>query len=338
MRQTWRATVITVGVGLALVGGGCTKPSKGAGPSASPPSTTVAAPLTETEARSLLAELSRKNNQANAALDSTLLNEYEAESSFRIDNAVYRIGNVLDPQHKDPIKPFDYGDGTFFIPRTGDPQWVAANVSVSGSKRRYLLVLSRQAAAQPWKIVMQARIDADLPAVANDSGGNAVAAPPDDGTNLVAAPNEVAAAHATYLTGGATTPQAAMFAADQHSAEIVNDRQLRSALVFVNNKTGVVAPAQTFTRTVTVEPYPVRVLRTADGAVLACYVTKRQVVAAQPNGRTKLAGTDAALAGRTDFDQKVTITWLDQWIVRIPATNGGKVTVVAHQGGKESIS
>jgi hypothetical protein len=337
MRQTWRPTVTAVGLVLALVAGGCTQPSKGAGASANP-STTAAAPLTETEARSLLAELSRKNNQANAALDSTLLNEYEAESSFRIDNAVYRIGRVLDPQHKDPIKPFDYGDGTFFIPRTGYPQWVAANVSVSGSTRRYLLVLSRQTAGQPWKMVIQARIDADLPAVAKDSGGNAMAAAPDDGTRLVAAPNDVAAAHAAYLTAGANTPQAAMFAPDQHSAEIVNDNQLRSAIVFVNKKTGVIAPAQTYTRTVTVEPYPVRVLSITDGAVLACYVTKRQVVAEQPDGLTKLKGADAALAGRTDFDQKITITWLDQWVVRIPTKNSGKVTVIAHQGGKENIS
>jgi hypothetical protein len=340
MTLTWRATVVLFGLLPALVVGGCTKSAKHNTPTGSPSTATPAqAPLTAAEATTLLAEISRKNNQANATFDSGLLDEYEAESSFRIDDAIYRIGRVLDPQHKDPLKPFDYADPMFFIPRsTGYPQWIAANVSITGSKRRYLLVLTREAAVKPWKLVVQGTIDGDLPTIAKDSTGSAVAAAADDGTNLVAAPKDVAAAHAAYLTAGRTVAQAAMFASDEHSTAIVNDGELRKAFLFVNKKTGVIAPAQFYTRTITVEPYPVRVLRTTDGGALACYVTKRQVVAEQPDGLTKLAGADAALAGRKDFDRRVTVTWLDQWVVRIPPKNGGKVTVVAHQDGKESVS
>lgn len=339
MKLMWRAAVVVAGLLPALVASGCARSApKGDAPGGGP-TPTAAAVLTEAEARSLLAEVSRKNNRANAAFDSRLLGEYEAESSFRIDEAVYRIGRVLDPQHKDPLTSFEYTARAFHLPRSaGYPQWFLADTSISTAKRRYLLVLSRPAADQPWKMVIQAALDGELPAMARDAAGNAVTMPADDATALVAGPNEVAAAHAAYLSAGRSAPQAAMFASDKESTAIIEDGKLRASLVFVNKKTGVIGPAQRFSRTVTVEPYPVRVLRTTDGGALACYVTKRQVVAEQPDGLTKITGPDAALAGRTDFDGKITITWLDQWVVRIPPKGGGQVTVLAHLGGKESIT
>ncbi len=340
MTLVWRAAVVMAGLLPALVAGGCGRSTpKGDAPSGGGPTPTARAVLTEAEARSLLAEVSRKNNQANAALDSRLLGEYEAESSFRIDEAVYRIGRVLDPQHKDPLTSFEYTARAFYLPRSaGHPQWFLADASISTSKRRYLLVFARQAADQPWKMVIQAALDGELPTMASDTTGTAVTVPADDTTTLLAAPNDVAAAHAAYLTAGRSASPAAMFASDKESTAIIEDGKLRAALVFVNKKTGVIGPAQRFTRTVTVEPYPVRVLRTADGGALACYVTKRQVVAEQSDGLTKITGADAALAGRTDFDQKITITWLDQWVVRVPPKGGGQVTVLAHLDGKESIT
>ncbi len=340
-KATRKIAAALVGTALAAGLASCAKPAPAHRPAASGKQASAeAAPvITDAEARTLLSDVTRKNNQANAALDSTLLAEYEAESSYRIDDAVYRIGRVMDPQHKDPIKAFEYTEPVFSIPRlTAYPQWFLADAAMTGAKKRCVLVFSREAAGQPWKVVSQATLTDSVPALVKDAGGNAVVAPEADGAKLLAAPKDVAAAHAAYLTGGGSAPEAATFTPHKKSDEIINDDALRKQLLFVSRKTGKIAPAEKVTRNVTVEPYPVRALQTADGGALVAYVTKWQLTAEQPDGLTKLKGSDAALAGRTDFDEKITISWLTQWLVVVPPkAGGGKVTVVGADTGKESL-
>jgi hypothetical protein len=292
--------------------------------------------ITEAEARSLFSEINRKNNQANAAMDAKLLAEYEGEASFRADDTDYRVTRVMEPGRA--YKPFEYGDLAFHLPTaTGYPQWFIAT-STTGGTKRYAMIVSREASGQPWKLVAHATMAGNLPATAKDKTGNAVVVPPADGAQLVAAPRDVAAAHAAYLTAGRSAPEAAMFAADKHSDEVTDDDQTRKAFVFTNTQTGKAGPAEKVSRKVTVEPYPVRALRTSDGGAIVSYVTKLDLVVEQPDGTIRLAGSNAALAGRSEFKDKLTTSWLDQWFVLIPPKGGGKVTVLASHTTQERIS
>jgi len=167
-KATRKIAAALVGTALAAGLASCAKPAPAHRPAASGKQASAeAAPvITDAEARTLLSDVTRKNNQANAALDSTLLAEYEAESSYRIDDAVYRIGRVMDPQHKDPIKAFEYTEPVFSIPRlTAYPQWFLADAAMTGAKKRCVLVFSREAAGQPWKVVSQATLTDSVPAL-----------------------------------------------------------------------------------------------------------------------------------------------------------------------------
>jgi hypothetical protein len=298
----------------------------------------AAAAITVLEAGILLEDLGRQNNLANARRDTTLLANYEAEGSFRIDAAGYRVKNALDPHHQLPSAAFTFTDARFHIPAgTNVPQWFLVDAACGRSGPRCALVLSRDPDT-PWKLVLFAMESIPVPPTA--SADNSIIAAAGDADGLLASPEEVARAHAAYLTAGRSAPEAGMFVEDSRSREIIDDAELRATLVFADTRTGRIGPAQTFTRQVTVEPYPVRALKTVDGGAVAAYTTRVQIVAEQPGGVTVLKpdSTDAALAGTTTFHTRITITILDQWIVAIPPKDQGQVTVLAHTGGKESIA
>ena len=300
--------------------------------------------ITEAEAQQVLETYNKKNNKANAKLNSKLLRTIETESAFAIDNAVYRIGRKLDPNNEDPIQPYQWVDPEFHIPTIpeGTAPWFVVEASTDSSPdERDVLLLTSEGQGKPWKIALYASVDEGLPELATDADGAAIAVDPTEAAELQAAPADVAAAHATYLTSGEDTPEAAGLGADQRSQEIVDEMydgtDLRETF----------ASADSFKRKVAVADYAVRALQTADGGAVAFYVTRQRLAVRRSDGVFTVRGHLAALgakdvlvtpAGDEVFLVGMDITWLDAWITAIPGPDGGEMSVLGNQVGMVKVN
>lgn len=316
----------------------------GAAPAASEPAAGSVPAITEAEAQKVLDKLNTRNNKANATLNSKLLKQVETESSFVIDNAIYRIGHKLDPDNKDPIKPFAWIDPVFHIPNVaeGTAPWYVAEVATDGNPdKRYAMVFTRKRDGKPWKVALYVSVGEGLPELATDTNGAAIAVPATGAPGLEAAPADAASAHATYLTEGGSSPDAARFASDERSQEIIDEvvdgTKLRETFDTVDS----------FEREVTVADYPVRALQTADGGAVAFYVTNQQLAVRRSDGVFTVQDQLAALGAKDVIvtptgDQVLLvgmdIMWLDAWVAAVPAQGGGKISVLGNQDGMVKVA
>jgi hypothetical protein len=345
MMRRPRAALSAAGLlALSVAMAGCGPSSTSTSKSTDTPASVAASPaanapvISEAEARALLAQVSEKNNKANAAVDAALVAQIEDESQYRIDAAYFRAEKDLDPKNQHPAKPFEYRGNVFYRPVSVDgQQWFLADTS-TGNDHRYGLVIARRGADAPWKIVDQVKLAGTFPALATGPDGNAVAVPATDASTLIAAPQEVATKQAAWLTTGAKAPEAALFTGDSNTDAIINDKKIRSQMQWVDLKSQKIGPPARVTRKVVVEPYPVRALRTADGGAVAFYTTKWQLIAEKPGGMTQLDGVAGALSGNKPLRNKATFTWLAQWMVKIPPKGAGKVTVLSATIAREVIN
>lgn len=335
-RSVRRLASLIVSVVVTASFAGCTKPANG--PTTTPTPTQVAQKpyITENEAAAIMAELSKVNNKANAGLDSALLATYEAESSFEIDNAEYKIRRA----NGKPYESFTYTLRKAYIPAgSAYPQWILVDCTFDDSSIDVATVLTREKAGAAWKLVLAVVPEGNLPEVDTDANSNLVLVDPDDADGMVDSPAAIVKAQAAYLTEGAESDAAKLFGTHRRATTILGSKTgLHNSLLFVNEDTAVKEKAPTSSFNVTVAPYPIRALRTRDGGALAFYTTRMEFVAEHPRGVAVIAGADEALAGKTEFQHKMTLVALDQWIAYIPPKGGGKVELLGNLTGRVSIS
>lgn len=318
--------------------------SEAASPAAPTEAAAGAPALTEDEAQQLLQTYNRKNNRANARLNSKLLKTIETESAFALDNAVYRIGRKLDPDNQDPIQPYQWVDPEFHIPTIpeGTAPWFVAEASTDSSPdERDVLLFTSEGDGALWKIALYARLDEPLPELATDADGNAVVVDPTEAGGSPTAAADVAAAHATYLTSGDDVPEAAGLETHDRSQEIVDEKydgtDLRQEFSGVDS----------FERKVTLADHPVRALQTAGGGAVAFYVTRQRLSVRAPDRVFNVEGHLAALGskdliatpdGRQAFLVGMDITWLDAWVTAIPGQEDGELSVLGNQVGMVKVT
>jgi hypothetical protein len=315
----------------------CTKPGTGSNTAPTPTQAAQEPYLTEDEASAIMVELSEVNNEANAGFNSDLLATYEAESSFEIDNADYKIKRAANAK---PAEPFTYTLRKAYIPAgSAYPQWILVDCTFDDSSIDVAVVLTREKAGADWKFVLAVVPEGNLPEVDTDANSNPVVVDPDDAGGMVDSPAAIAKAQATYLTEGAESEEAKMFGTHRRATAVLGSKTgLHNSLLFLNEDTAVEEKAPTSSFNVTVAPYPIRALRTRDGGALAFYTTRMEFVAEHPRGVATIAGDDEALAGKNEFQGKMTLVALDQWIVYIPPMGGGKVELLGNLTGRVSIT
>jgi hypothetical protein len=327
-------------------GPGTTGQEPASGSEAEAPSAPAAAPgapaITEAEAQQVLETYNKKNNRANAKLNSKLLKTIETEAAFALDNAVYRIGHKLDPDNEDPIQAYEWVDPEFHIPalpEDAEPWFVAEASTDSSPDKRDLMLFTSKGGGKPWKMALYARLDEPLPELATDANGAAITVDPAEAAGLHAAPTDSAEAHAAYLTSGEDSPEAAGLDTHEMSQQIVeNAGQLQQSF----------AEADSLERDVTVTDHPVRALQTADGGAVAFYATKEHasvrtedsVLTVRTPEVTALGAKDVVVtpSGDEAFLIGMDLTWLSVWITAIPAEGGGELSVLGANGRMANVT
>jgi hypothetical protein len=333
LRQHWGTreifTKVASGGTVALLFAslaGCERSSPGATGSEAPSTIASNSPapvvpsgpvITEKKAVELLGQMSEQNNAANATYNTGELKKFESEASFAADSAYFTGSKILDPDGAKAPKSYAYKVDGLRAPSAPGAQWFVVQAKIDGKTGRYPLVIARDAADQPWRLVHNASMKELLPATAKDSIGNAEVVAPDDGAGLPASPAQVTQAHAQYIAGDKGAGNQ-MFASDTITAEYAPQDKIRQALAFQDG------PATDFTTATVVAPYPGRALRAADGAALVAYTTLTTYTATKAGAKAKLTGFLGAIAP-ANLKDTISVEVLNMWWVSVPASGQVKV-------------
>ncbi|GAA1654449.1 hypothetical protein [Actinoplanes couchii] len=273
----------------------------------------------------LMARLTEDNNKANAALDSTAVALYEAEAAMEADQASL---NATPSEYS--IKPFTYEPVGSHIPGVlsgADFFVVESRTSFGGAS--YPLIMAKF--GSEWRLSHYVGLEASLPEIKRDASGNAEVVDAADSTDtLIAAPRAVAEAHARRITD--QPAEDPLFGADTTTGDVVNPEQMLVDMKFVRDNTLV--PAESATYTSAVSKYPVRALRTIDGAAVVAYSTVTDIVGANPGRQVFIPQYRRKLGTNTGAGTQK-LKRLTAWWVLVPVK--GSALPVAVLGGKSTV-
>jgi hypothetical protein len=169
-------------------GAGKAPPARGTSPSAASSAKT----LTEAQARAVLAHYVQVNNQANQKVSDALLRSNETGPMLEVDLA----GNKrIRAKKEKKIKPFEYHNPRFFIPRGVSPAWFGV-LAATGGDTEFLVFVDTgggtyRATVGPWLAKGQ-----KVPPIALGADGSATAVTTGPALG-------VGTRHAAYLTAAA---------------------------------------------------------------------------------------------------------------------------------------
>ncbi|MBA9007852.1 hypothetical protein [Thermomonospora cellulosilytica] len=291
--------------------------------------------LTKQQAAAVLQRYAQVKNQMQAAaargVDGSLLATAETEPQLTMDLAAYRLYRTAGEK----LRPLEYGQPTFYIPRlTGYPRWFAADTtswvvvrkSSGGSAERtrpvrHAMLFVQRAPKAPWLLAADPLPSGGAPtsplsAVALDKEGYATAVRP-DASGLAVSPDRLGEAHAAVLTRGAqAAPHHRKVLADGPATLRAHEGLSRATAQF--RSLGI-----TLTSTFAPHDAPVYALRTTDGGALVWYVLRQHesYVAGSP-GKLRVGGDLTGLVSEKQARTRLDSTVLIQHLAQVPAGTG----------------
>jgi hypothetical protein len=245
--------ILAAGCGSAT-GEGDASPS----PSTASPTPAAAAP-TLAQARAILSNYEKVNNEANSHLSDKLISSIETGPMLKGDLIDYKITRAGD---EPKIKSFTYRSPHFYIPRNAGTGWFAVDATSSSSGGNEFLVFAKTGGT--YKLATSAwRGKGRFPSIALDPDGSATAV-------SGAATPRVAASHSQFLTTTAAGLRGSGFAAG------VSTTQLGKA--WYNNVAKIKAGGSWLGGT-NWKPRtdPVYALKTTDGGALVWYTATQSL-------------------------------------------------------------
>ncbi len=292
------------------------------------PATAWQPPVTQSQARHVLAAYTAANNTANAQASQSLLAGVETGGSLAIDAGIYAAQRA---SHAAGYPAFGPVAASYYIPLESPaayPHWFAVRVTnalLRGSSRSgavinaEYLVFTQAAAGAPWRNAIEPFVltPVAMASIALNVSGYATAVPPSD-TSLALSPATASAATATAIESGAGQPADPGNLADKE--ELMS---LRKAI----------SPHSSITSSHSATTDSVFGLRTTDGGALLFYdVAARLTISAAPGGTLRLDIPGIASPGSPVTE--VALDYLEQFAVNDPpAGHGMAARVIADYSG-----
>ena len=309
----------------ATAGSSGTAPSSRASSSTGPAS---AAPLTMTQAKSVLAAYTTTNNSANAQRSDATLATVETGSSEAIDAGLYQEQQASGTA---PYPAFGPAQATYYLPRNepaGGPRWFVVQVAnaftanpgkVTSSE--YLL-FTQSAAGGAWQDTIEPYLlsGASAPQVEVGADGLAAAVSPDAATVAVM-PSQLPAATATALDGTGTGQ--ATVASPGNLADLADQKFWQGKVAG-----GTVTDAHTAAAGADGQEFA---LLTADGGALVFYTDAAEVTITPPAG-SLLRLTVPGFYSPAQPVNQATLSYLEQFAAYDPP-GGGAPSIVADYSG-----
>ncbi|CCK32039.1 putative lipoprotein [Streptomyces davaonensis JCM 4913] len=179
---------------------------------ATPAAPKPVAALSDAQARAVITNYSKINNEANAQRDRTLLDTVEDGPLYAMSVSDYTETEGLPKADRKPYKPWSYDTSSakLYIPRftTGQDRWFAA--ALSGEKGKdpgRIAVFAEQPKNKRWELVSVVDLDSKtLPDIALDKNGYATAVAATGNNQLAADANLLRTAVIdNFATGGRNT-------------------------------------------------------------------------------------------------------------------------------------
>ncbi|SBT93381.1 hypothetical protein GA0115233_106259 [Streptomyces sp. DI166] len=168
--------------------------------------------LSDAQARAVIANYSKINNEANAQRDRTLLDTVEDGPMYAMSVSDYTETEGLPKADRKPYKPWSYDTSSakLYIPRftTGQNRWFAAALSgEKGKDPSRIAVFAEQPKDKRWELVSVVGLaGATLPDIALDKDGYATAVAATGNKELAADANLLRTAVIdNFATGGTNT-------------------------------------------------------------------------------------------------------------------------------------
>ncbi|MFE7889283.1 hypothetical protein [Streptomyces sp. NPDC057412] len=168
--------------------------------------------LSDAQARAVITNYSKVNNEANAQRDRTLLDTVEDGPMYAMSVSDYTETEGLPKADREPYKPWSYDTSSakLYIPRftIGQDRWFAAALSGERSKNpSRIAVFAEQPKNKRWELISVVDLDsATLPDVALDKDGYATAVAATRNNQLAADSNLLRTAVIdNFATGGTNT-------------------------------------------------------------------------------------------------------------------------------------
>jgi hypothetical protein len=203
-RVSWGTTarrVVAGGLALGLLAGCSAVPEKDS-------VTTLTRPaISDAAAVAVIKHYNAVNNKANSTRNSKLIATVEGGNLVKESQAGYTIDQYAKAK---PIAAFTYTNPLIGAPQVGSyPMSFVSSSGISDTtKYRHLGLWDRETAGSPWMLTFAAAVPTTIKLP--DLTGIRPATKADD-TRLAVAPQLAATSLATYLTGGAKSPRAAVF-------------------------------------------------------------------------------------------------------------------------------
>ncbi|MDT3399279.1 hypothetical protein RKE29_21945 [Streptomyces sp. B1866] len=257
-------------------------------------------------------------NRAYREGDPRLVAQVETGPLGAIGVADVTMDRATHPHGNPDFYPLKLTDVRYAIPRqVGWPKFFVADAASNRDGNRWLVVMTRERADQPWRAAYLSIVAPDqLPGFATDEDGWARAVPAGPASGLAVAPDRLSAAYTDFLMTG----QGDTFAPGPSTTVARGNRdQYRRTRTFWTEyiDTPVRAPA-----------YPPVALRTDDGQALVFFgsqhrqkQTMAQGVRPRPDERIRALMTGEAT-------RAVTLTRMAESVARVPARDAADPHVV----------
>jgi len=270
---------------------------------------------------SVVKHYNQVNNAANRRRDDKLLATVEGGDLLRESRAGYTIERALKQK---PTAPFSYTNPVIAAPEYGSypMRFVMSSGLSSGKDYRSLGLWERAAAGSPWihTFSVGPKATTKIP----DLTGLR-AAVPGDNAKLAVAPQAAATALAQYLTAGAKSPRAALFAPDQAITGLLKDVAADKAMV-------VKQPAayHDVTADFSVDTPPATFVTKSGQALVLATLTDQLRLTIGPGYTFEWnSGHETAFSAGGKYTNYLSRTRLHDVALVVPAKGGGKIRVLA---------
>jgi serine/threonine protein kinase len=284
-----------------------------------PASASLKPPLTQGQARQVLADATRVNNQANGAQSATQLATVEGGSSLAIDSADYRQQQAGNSRAYPSFAPLQ---ASYYIPLESPdvyPHWFAVYETnpVDRSTGGGYLIFTQSGPGASWLDVLEPFVNAaEVPTVAVNSSGYATAVPV-NAAGLAMSPAAASRTTAGSLDSGTGQPADPGDLTDSGESEALQQSLPAKSKVTVT-RSGAASPLFG--------------LRTTNGGALLFYDVTADLTVDAPAGKTvslKVPGffstADPVSSAVIDYDE--------EFATEDPLRGTGTVSVIADYSG-----
>jgi hypothetical protein len=280
--------------------------------------------VTLADGQAVVKRYNELNNQANQARDAKLSETIEGDPTLAQTRAGYQIDRKLDAAGKNKVKPFTYTD-----PKIGAPEFAAypmrfvVDSGVSDSpENRQLGVWQRQSAGTPW-VLTNSVYPAKAMKVPSMDGLRVPTKA--DMAKLPTLPQTAGNDLATYLSGGAASPKAALFVPSPGTVKMLSTRA----------KSKVDDAKETYISTVTdtfrLSGEPVTFIASSGEALVFLALTEQYLQKIEPGSNAYwTSGSATAFSSMVKYTQSLHQDYLHQVALAIPPT--GKTRILSIDG------